>query len=342
MAEEAGTTGATLTDGVTLTDGATLTVKVKWASTSLEVEVPAGGDVADLKRALEAATGVGAKRQKLLNLKQKGKPAGDEVKIAALKLPPAVMLMGTPDAAHASLAAAAESAPEVEDDFDAGVAPDARALADREENVAKLARRVASYKLEPMNPPRPGKKLLVLDIDYTLFDHRSTAERPEELMRPFLHEFLESAYADYDIIIWSATGMKWIEVKMKELGVLDEGRPYKLTLLVDAGAMVTLQTEKYGVFDCKPLGYIWQNFPGVYTPQNTIMFDDLSRNFAMNPQNGLKIAPFRKAHVSRATDDELVRLARYLQGIARLPDLSDLDHRRWERWLAEHGGGGGA
>jgi ubiquitin-like domain-containing CTD phosphatase 1 len=27
-----------------------------------------------------------------------------------------------------------------------------------------------------MNPPRPGKKCLVLDIDYTLFDHRSTVE----------------------------------------------------------------------------------------------------------------------------------------------------------------------
>lgn len=41
---------------------------------------------------------------------------------------------------------------------------------------------------------RPGKKLLVLDIDYTLFDHRSTAETGAELMRPFLHEFLTSAY----------------------------------------------------------------------------------------------------------------------------------------------------
>ena len=41
---------------------------------------------------------------------------------------------------------------------------------------------------------RPGKKLLVLDIDYTLFDHRSTAETGTELMRPYLHEFLTAAY----------------------------------------------------------------------------------------------------------------------------------------------------
>lgn len=45
-----------------------------------------------------------------------------------------------------------------------------------------------------LNDPRPGKKLLVLDIDYTLFDHRSVAESGIELMRPYLHDFLESAY----------------------------------------------------------------------------------------------------------------------------------------------------
>lgn len=41
---------------------------------------------------------------------------------------------------------------------------------------------------------RPGKKLLVLDIDYTLFDHRSVGQNGQELMRPYLHEFLLSAY----------------------------------------------------------------------------------------------------------------------------------------------------
>jgi ubiquitin-like domain-containing CTD phosphatase 1 len=35
-----------------------------------------------------------------------------------------------------------------------------------------------------------------------------------------------------DIIIWSATSMKWIEVKMRELGVLGHA-DYKITALVD-------------------------------------------------------------------------------------------------------------
>ena len=64
----------------------------------------------------------------------------------------------------------------------------------REEYLQKVANRVKSYEVKILNEPREGKKLLVLDIDYTLFDHKSTAETGRELMRPYLHEFLTTAY----------------------------------------------------------------------------------------------------------------------------------------------------
>lgn len=65
-------------------------------------------------------------------------------------------------------------------------------LRDLPEIQARIAKRVASNRVKVLQEPRPGKKLLVLDIDYTLFDLGSTAERPEQLARPFLHEFLSS------------------------------------------------------------------------------------------------------------------------------------------------------
>jgi ubiquitin-like domain-containing CTD phosphatase 1 len=65
------------------------------------------------------------------------------------------------------------------------------------------------------------------------------------------------------------------------------------------------------------------------------MFDDLRRNFLMNPQNGLKIRPFREAHKNRTTDKELVGLATYLAQIAKLEDLSELRHSRWEKYSEE-------
>lgn len=37
----------------------------------------------------------------------------------------------------------------------------------------KISRRVKEYKVEILNPPREGKKLLVLDVDYTLFGKSS-------------------------------------------------------------------------------------------------------------------------------------------------------------------------
>lgn len=67
-----------------------------------------------------------------------------------------------------------------------------------------------------------------------------------------------------------------------------------------------------------------------YSSANTIMFDDLRRNFVMNPQNGLTIRPFRKAHQNRESDQELIKLTGYLLAIADLDDLSGLDHGNWE------------
>merc|ERR1739844_502285 len=208
------------------------------------------------------------------------------------------------------------------------------AIPDKEEYLAKIEKRVREYEVKVINENREGKKLLVLDIDYTLFDHRSTAETGLELMRPFLHEFLETAYQDYDICIWSATNMRWIEEKMKLLGC-SSNQNYKLAFYLDSRAMISIQTEKYGIVDVKPLGVIWGKYKQ-YDKSNTIMFDDLRRNFLMNPQNGLKIRPFREAHKNRGTDRELVGLAKYLTQIAKLEDFSNLRHSRWERYNQEH------
>ncbi|XP_060219802.1 ubiquitin-like domain-containing CTD phosphatase 1 isoform X3 [Meriones unguiculatus] len=207
----------------------------------------------------------------------------------------------------------------------------------REENLLKVSRRVKEYKVEVLNPPREGKKLLVLDVDYTLFDHRSCAETGVELMRPYLHEFLTSAYEDYDIVIWSATNMKWIEAKMKELGVSTNAN-YKITFMLDSAAMITVHTPRRGLIDVKPLGVIWGKFSEFYSKKNTIMFDDIGRNFLMNPQNGLKIRPFMKAHLNRDKDKELVKLTQYLKEIAKLDDFLELNHKYWERYLSKKQG----
>lgn len=82
----------------------------------------------------------------------------------------------------------------------------------------------------------------------------------------------------------------------------------------------------------KPLGVIWGKFEE-YTCKNTIMFDDIRRNFIMNPKNGLRIRPFRQAHFNRDKDRELLHLSKYLKDLAQnCSDFTKVNHRHWEKY----------
>lgn len=308
-----------------------LDVIVKWSGKEYLIENIALNDtVGDLKHAIQQKTGVLPERQKLLGLKYQGSQAGDNVQLSQLRLKPRmkIMMIGNLEQVIADASAPPEDLPVVVNDFD--IEEEDVAVENKDIFLAKVEKRIREYDVKILNEPREGKKLLVLDIDYTLFDHKSTAQSAAELMRPFLHEFLSSAYEDYDIVIWSATSMKWIEVKMNELGV-SKNANYKITFYLDSAAMISVHTPKYGLVDVKPLGLIWGKFEQ-YSSKNTIMFDDVRRNFLMNPKNGLKIKPFRDAHISRNHDKELLKLAKYLKYISHLPDISELNHKYWEKY----------
>jgi len=274
-AEPAGPAETGNTTAAAAPSGVEHALTIKWQGKEFPVTVGDSDTVETLKRRIEKETEVQPKRQKLLGLKAKkggGAPA-DGVPMSDLALKPGlkIMMMGTPEAVTAAVDRMAEVAPQIQDDFDLGEGSLAELdLADREENKEKLRRRLASVELKPLNAPRPGKKVVVLDIDYTIFDLNSSAERPDELARPYLHEFMTAVYPHYDIVIWSATSMKWVEVKMRELGVTTHA-DYKVTVMMDHRSMITVQTEKYGVFDCKPLQILWGKFPDFYGPHNTIM-----------------------------------------------------------------------
>lgn len=158
------------------------------------------------------------------------------------------MMMGSLEEDIVEVNTAPADLPEVVNDLD--IEDEEVAIENQEVYLAKINKRIKDYNIRMLNEPRPGKNLLVLDIDYTLFDHKSTAQTGLELMRPFLHEFLTSAYDDYDIVIWSATGMKWIEEKMKLLGVSSHP-DYKIMFYLDSLAMISVHTPKYGVMDVR-------------------------------------------------------------------------------------------
>ncbi|CAG0890514.1 unnamed protein product [Darwinula stevensoni] len=305
---------------------------VKWAGNEYEIDgLQESHTVFDLKEAIAKETQVLPHRQKLLNLKCKGRPAPDATQLGQLDLKAGfkVMMVGSREETISSAIEKPSDLPVVEDDFD--IKEEKIDVKDRQEFLCKVERRIREYKINQLNEPRKGKKLLVLDIDYTLFDHRSSAESGAELMRPYLHEFLTSAYEDYDIVIWSATSMKWVEEKMKLLKV-SSNSSYKIVCFMDDLAMISVMSEKHGFVNVKPLGVIWGKYPQ-YKPSNTIILDDCSRNFLMNPQNGLKIPPFREAHLNRHKDRVLLHMSQYLKSIAKMDDFSSLDHSKWRKYL---------
>lgn len=82
-----------------------------------------------------------------------------------------IMMIGSKEEDIANVDLAPEDIPQVvndfdiSDDIDLGNIP----IQNREEFLAKVDKRVKEYKVKMLSQPRPGKKLLVLDIDYTLF-----------------------------------------------------------------------------------------------------------------------------------------------------------------------------
>ncbi|KAG2244953.1 hypothetical protein Bca52824_093223 [Brassica carinata] len=221
--------------------------EVEWEG--VQLRICADDSVAELKRRICFLTNVFAQAPEA-SLSQSRKQASDDsLLLSQIPLKPSLKM---------TMAMTGE---DIVDDFELGK-DEVVDVKDKELNKQKLRRRINQYKIKLVNPCRKGKKLLILDIDYTLFDHRSTAENPLQLIRPYRHEFLTAAYAEYDVIIWSATSMKWIELKMGELGVLNNPN-YKITALLDHLAMITVQSDTRGIFDCKPLGLVWALLPEV-------------------------------------------------------------------------------
>jgi len=214
------------------------------------------------------------------------------------------------------------------DDYD----PTGKEILDYRQRKQNLRRTIAKTEITLMNPIDPQKKLLVLDLDQTLFDigGRSQTETLSETMRPGLFEFLEDVYEYYNIAIWSATSWSWLEIKLFEFSLLPNPH-FKFVFVLDRSSMFNVKSARL-THTVKPLPVIWENFP-YFSERNTIHVDDIAQNFAFNFQSGLRIKTFRYSTENVRNDRELPKLAKYLIAIGTLRDFTGLDHRRWKEYL---------
>ncbi|KDN45936.1 HAD-superfamily subfamily IIID h protein [Tilletiaria anomala UBC 951] len=333
-------------------EGTTIAFKCKYAQTVHSVRLTTLDEVSDLKAILFSLTDVPAERQKLIGL-TKGKLPSDDTLIGQLAFPPSsvkgktaeglkevsMILVGTPKALTFKDIGKADEALE---DLIQGEAADLDPKAVDEQllphrnpkyiaKVEMIIKRFSDFPL--ITPPRPGKKLLVLDLDYTLVDTDRLLHSPGPAMesaRPGMHDFLATVYPYYDLVCWSQTSWRWVDAKLTELHMLSDPR-YKLSWVLDKTTMPSVETKgkKHHV---KPLELIWRRFgPEQYSPKNTLHIDDLSKNFAMNPGNGLKIKPYKN---SPHMDSELVAIGKYCLQLAHpsVEDFTKIDHRSWKHF----------
>jgi ubiquitin-like domain-containing CTD phosphatase 1 len=260
--------------------------------------------------------------------------------------------------------------PEVIDDFDLDFTADSELWVHHVANQEKLKASIDSTSIHIMNAPRTGYPLL--DLDHTLLDfspstllqsassssiltfpeHNIIAlpQQPnviDAMKRPYMDDFLSRAYRHYDIAVWSQTSWRWLETKLIELGMLCHPH-YRFCFVLDKTSMFPItsttitattrqnQSQKHQFYThhVKPLQLIWSKF-SIWTEQNTVHIDDLARNFALNSNNGLQVAPYyrqkkHRRHTTRhrrsstsdtsttatTTDVELIALSVYLERLA--------------------------
>ncbi|KAJ6242974.1 ubiquitin-like domain-containing ctd phosphatase 1 [Anaeramoeba flamelloides] len=332
----------------------TIEFTVKWKGKTFPISFLSTATVEDLREHLYTETKINPKHQKLLGLKSnKNKKITNNLALKDLKIPKSrkVMLMGTPEKILQKVQEIPVDLPEIIDDLDFDYDNEEFQNIRTTELEKKLEEFLENLEINIINKPRAGKKLVVFDIDKTVFDMKGIGSSSMELTRPGLHQMLEKLYPHYDIVFWSQTKWNWIEAKLFEMGVLSNPK-YGVNFVLDITSMFKITSDYYKKKASrssksltkeekkklkkrkhwiKPLEIIWRKFPDFYNEKNTIHIDDLGRNFVLNPKNGLLIKQFiKKAGVSK--DKELLYLTEYLLYIANhYDDVRVLDHKRWKK-----------
>lgn len=305
-----------------------------------------------------------------LKIKGSNKAKGNDVKVVEHSF----ILMGTPEEDIFVDPCDRDDLPEVIDDFDLDFNAGSDEWVEHAAKDMNLKKVTDNTTIHIMNHPRPNKPLMVLDLDHTLLDFSSkrllaaheTAGSEDgngqgqgqgvsqatavasasvnghmeamKMKRPYMDEFLTNSYRHYDLVVWSQTSWRWLETKLIELGMLTNPG-YKFCFVLDKTSMFAITSTKRSgkkvKHYVKPLQIIWSKFPQ-WNTHNTVHLDDLSRNFALNLNNGLKVTAFyrkRKGGASTgngARDAELVGLSRYLQELATSSnDFAKVDFGAW-------------
>lgn len=208
-----------------------ITLIAKWGKERITLEdLSEDTTIGDVKDLLSEQTGVLQMRQKLIGLSiNGGGKIDDDTVLGSLKVKASkkkdtstsgvvvheFIMMGTKEEEIFVDPGERDDLPDVVDDFDLDFNAGSNEWLQHVANGENLKKFTESTAIHIMNPPREGKPLLVLDLDHTLLDFSGRAlqrdasvETAIAMKRPFMDEFLVTAYKYYDLVVWSQTSWR--------------------------------------------------------------------------------------------------------------------------------------
>lgn len=191
--------------------------------------------------------------------------------------------------------------------------------------------RLAPWPNDVMYPDQP---LLILDLDETLLHarERPLAREPDftvppyaVYLRPGVLEFLGHAARHFTLAVWTSSSPAYARAVTTRLFGDIETLAFVWT---SDRCTPRRDLERDTWCASKPLRKVRRRG---YDLRRVLVVDDSPEKHARNYGNLVAVRPFE----GDPDDDELPHLSRYLEHLAREPDLRSIEKRAWRRRLQE-------
>jgi RNA polymerase II subunit A small phosphatase-like protein len=179
------------------------------------------------------------------------------------------------------------------------------------------------------------KNLLVLDLDETLihteceyqmesnydfkivFDEGGWDNKTTYFVkkRPYLNDFLEFAFNNFKVAIWTAAGKDYASEILIRCGIDLKDLSFLWTR-----DRCVIKTNFYGSYSLKDLSNIKE-----FDLKQILIVDDVEETASNNPNNLILIKPY-----IYGKDEELLKVIKYLEIIKNEPDYRKLNNRDWK------------
>ena len=160
----------------------------------------------------------------------------------------------------------------------------------------------------------------VYDFSFTLVDSNKRNYNYYTNTRPFLKEFLEYAFDNFKVAIWSAGGEDYINAIVDKLGV-DKSKLEFIWTRDRCTIKINQSGDYYGEKNLNKVRKIGWDLDDV------LILDDVEETAKNNYGNLIKIKPF----YNDKSDTELLKLMSYLEKIKDINNLRRIEKRGWSK-----------